>query len=182
MRIISGFYKGKKIKGGADLSIRPTTDKIKEYIFNILQDFPTDKIVVDVFSGSGNLGLEALSRGAKKIIFVENKLSSIKVLKENIDSLRIPEDKYKIIQSDAIEFIRINKIPIDLCLMDPPFIYPQLQELLNIFFFNDFFNQESLLVVEHEINNPIGKESNLYNILKQKKTGRSLISFLEKRA
>ncbi|MCD4692780.1 MAG: 16S rRNA (guanine(966)-N(2))-methyltransferase RsmD [Calditrichales bacterium] len=182
MRIISGFYKGKKIKGGGDLSIRPTTNKIKEYIFNILQDFPTDKIVVDIFSGSGSLGLEALSRGAKKIIFVENKLSSIKVLKENIDSLRIPEDKYKIIQSDAIEFSRTNKIPIDLCLMDPPFIYPQLQELLNIFFFNDFFYQESLLVVEHEINNPIGKESNLYNILKQKKTGRSLISFLEKRA
>jgi 16S rRNA (guanine(966)-N(2))-methyltransferase RsmD len=72
MRVISGIYKGRKLKSSNNLHIRPTTDQVKEFIFNILQDFPMNKTVVDIFSGSGNLGIEALSRGAQSICFVDN--------------------------------------------------------------------------------------------------------------
>ena len=74
MRIISGSYKGRKLISGKDQRIRPTTNKVKEFIFNVLDDFPRNKSVADIFSGSGNLGLESLSRGAKSVVFVEKAL------------------------------------------------------------------------------------------------------------
>ena len=84
MRIISGKYKGRHLYASKNQSIRPTTDRIKEYIFNILDDFPKDSRVLDLFSGSGNLGIEALSRGANHVTFVDIAHSSMKVLKKNL--------------------------------------------------------------------------------------------------
>ncbi len=178
MRIISGLYKGRKIKSSDDQSIRPTTDRVKEYIFNILQDFPAGKTVIDMFSGSGNLGIESLSRGAEKIFFVEQALSSIAVLKNNLSALNISTDKYEIIKMDALHFSKKANIKAQLCLLDPPFVYPPLQELLNNIFENGVVTADGLLVVEHEISNPIEKESAVYDMLRQKKMGRSLISIL----
>jgi len=84
MRIISGIYKGRRLKCNNNLHIRPTTDRVKEYIFNILQEFPSNKMVCDLFSGSGNLGIEALSRGANQIYFIDSSNESMRVLKKNI--------------------------------------------------------------------------------------------------
>ena len=80
MRIIAGKYKGQHIYSAKNQSIRPTTDRVKEYIFSILNDFVKDCRVLDLFAGSGSLGLEALSRGSSTISFVENSYNSIKVL------------------------------------------------------------------------------------------------------
>lgn len=181
MRIISGRYKGRRLVSSQDLSIRPTTGRIKEQIFNILQDFSSNRPVADVFSGSGNLGLEALSRGAKKVFFVEKALSSVNVLIKNLENLGVPDDTYRIIQKDALEFAHTYDYNIELFLLDPPFVYPQLQELIDAIFLNPHYNPEALVVVEHEITNPIHRETTEYSILKQKKKGRSLISFIEKR-
>ena len=181
MRIISGSYKGRKLITGKDQSIRPTTNKVKEFIFNILDDFPLNKSVVDIFSGSGNLGLEALSRGAKTVVFVEKARSSIIVLKRNIHALNISDDQYTIIQSDAIQFVNRSSHPFDLIFMDPPFVYPPLQNLVDKAVSSTFMHEKSLLVIEHETTNPIDMESPLYAIIKQKKMGRSLISFIVKR-
>ena len=87
MRVLSGKYKGKLLKASKDLSIRPTTNRIKETIFNILYDFCNDKNVLDLFSGSGSLGIEAISRGASSVTFLEHSESSMKVLKQNITVL-----------------------------------------------------------------------------------------------
>ncbi|MGD9487462.1 MAG: 16S rRNA (guanine(966)-N(2))-methyltransferase RsmD [Calditrichaceae bacterium] len=181
MRIISGIYKGRRLKSSNDLSIRPTTDRVKEDIFNILQDFPYGKIVIDLFAGSGNLGLEALSRGAEKIYFVEKAPTSIKILTSNLEHLKISQDQHEIIRSDAIDFANTTGLSVDLCLMDPPFVYPQIQELVDTVFIRNVISPGGLLVLEHEITNPIMPESSDYNILKQKRVGRSLLSFLEKR-
>lgn len=181
MRIISGIYKGRKLKTSNDLSIRPTTDRVKEYIFNILQEFPRDRDVLDFFSGSGSLGLEALSRGASKVRFVEKAASSIKVLTENLAKIKVPEDNFQIIQNDALAFTKTKPDKADLCFMDPPFIYPPLQELVNSFFVNQLLTEDGILVVEHEHINPIDMESDLYHVFSQKKISRSLISFIEYR-
>jgi len=181
MRIISGLYKGRKLKSSKDLHIRPTTDRVKEFIYNILQDFPQNKIAADIFSGSGNLGIEALSRGAQKVIFVDNSQSSINVLKENLSNLEIPETKFRILIDDAVHFAQLNEIKIDLCLVDPPFVYSQLQTLIDALFEGSTLSKDSVLVVEHEINNPIKDATLLYDTIKLKKFGRSVIHFLAKR-
>ncbi|MCB0281722.1 MAG: 16S rRNA (guanine(966)-N(2))-methyltransferase RsmD [Calditrichae bacterium] len=183
MRIISGIYKGRRLQAGNDLSIRPTTDRVKEYIFNILQDFPENKVVADIFSGSGNLGLESLSRGAAKVVFVEKNISSVKVLKKNLETFRITSSNYSIINTPAQNFAAGNHEDIQLYLLDPPFVYPELQLLIDTFTRSEHFMIGNLLVLEHEVSNNIKLEGDLpYNVLKQKKMGRSLISFLEKRS
>ncbi len=179
MRIISGLYKGRKLKSAGDLSIRPTTDKVKEYIFNILQDFPQNKQVLDVFAGSGGLGLEALSRGAASVRFVEKADSSIDILNQNLDHVKVPREKIAIIRKDALDFAVSNPPKADLCLLDPPFKYPPLQELVDRFFENKIVASEGIMVVEHEIINPLEPESLFYHIFLQKKISRSYISFLQ---
>jgi 16S rRNA (guanine966-N2)-methyltransferase len=181
MRVISGIYKGRKLVSSKDLHIRPTTDRVKEFIFNILHDYPQDKMVADIFSGSGNLGIEALSRGARKTVFVDNSNNSMHILKKNIESLKIPKDGYDIRLEDAINFVKNSDNIFDLYLIDPPFDYPPLQNLLDTMFKNPKINNDSLVVLEHEITNNINESSNKYEIIKQKKFGRSLISFLIKK-
>ena len=181
MRIISGIYKGRKLKSSKDLSIRPTTDRVKEYIFNILQDFPRETEVFDFFAGSGSLGLEALSRGATKASFIEKSATSIKILKDNLTEIKVPTESYQIVQKDALTFTESSQRKADLCFMDPPFIYPPLQDLVNSFFKNQMLNTSGILVVEHEVINPIELESDLYHIFNQKKISRSIISFIEDR-
>lgn len=180
MRIISGIYKGRKLSAGNDLSIRPTTDRVKEFIFSILQDFQENKVVADIFSGSGNLGIEALSRGAKKIVFVEKNNSSIEVLQKNLEKVKIDSSAFQILNLPAETFVYKNHKEIGLYFLDPPFNIENLQHLLNTLTSSDNFVTGDLIVLEHEVSNPIKLESVYYRVLKQKKLGRSLITFIEK--
>ena len=181
MRVISGIYKGRKLKSSNSLHIRPTTDRVKEYIFNILQDFPVSKIVVDMFSGSGSLGIESLSRGADKAFFVDNSKQSLDVLQNNLKSIQVPDLKYQVIQRVAIKFSERNNQYFDLYLLDPPFDYPSVQILLDSIFKNEVLTTDSIIVLEHEISNPIDETSNFYEIIKKKKFGRSVINFMIKK-
>ena len=181
MRVISGVFKGRKLQAGNNLSIRPTTDRVKEYIFNILQDFQSQKNVADIFSGSGSLGIEALSRGAIHCNFVEKNRSSIKVLQKNIMHIGLNTHAYNIVNISAEQYVLSDHSDIQLYFLDPPFIFPQLQILINNLTASEYFHSENLIVLEHETSNPVEIESMFYNILKQKKIGRSLISFIEKR-
>lgn len=181
MRIIAGIYKGRKLKSSDDLSIRPTTDRVKELIFNVLQDFPEGKTVLDLFSGSGSLGLEALSRGAKKVYFVDSSNKSLEILKQNIKTIGIPQEQYVILKLAAIDYARMTSVPFDLLLLDPPFKYAELQLLIDTLLQFSIMTSKSLLVLEHERINRIETNSELYDILIQKKMGRSLISFLVRR-
>lgn len=178
MRVLSGKYKGKKLVSSKDKSIRPTTNKIKEYIFNILQDFCQDKYVADIFSGSGNLGIESLSKNSKHVVFVDVSRGSITVLKKNLNELKIATDNYDIVNNDAIKFCVESDYYFDLIFMDPPFHYPPLNDLLLEIFRNKKLNENGILIVEHEISNPVNCNTDLFEILKQKKIGRSLISFI----
>jgi len=181
MRIIAGIYKGRKLKGSSDLSIRPTTGRVKELIFNVLQGFTEDNAALDLFSGSGTLGIEALSRGAQKVVFVDASDRSLAVLKDNLNTIGVPEEKYSIVKSDAIQFVKKAEFSVDLLLLDPPFRYPKLQQLIDLLVTSKLMTQKSVLVVEHETINPLKLESDVYEVLIQKKMGRSLISFLVKK-
>jgi 16S rRNA (guanine966-N2)-methyltransferase len=181
MKIIAGSYRGRRIFSSKDNSIRPTTNRIKESIFNILQDFCMNKDVLDLFSGSGNLGLEALSRGAKKIVFIEKSSKSIDIIKKNIEYLKIDHNIIRIIKKDAITFCNETHDRFDLIMLDPPFYYPPLQDLITLIFRRKILKQDGILVVEHEITNPINLFNSEYSILRQKIFGRSHITFIMNR-
>ncbi len=178
MRILAGQYKGKNLSAGNDLSIRPITNRIKEIIFSVLDNFCDNKIVLDLFSGSGSLGLEALSRGARYITFVEKEFSSIRVLEKNIKTLSLTTDNVQIIQSDALKFSKKDYRSFKLILMDPPFKYTTLQELVIEIIKNNLLDKKGILVVHHEVDNPLLRNDVPYQLVKQKKIGRSLVSFI----
>jgi len=178
MRIIAGQYKGKKLVAGNDLTIRPITTKIKESVFNTLGDFVSDKSVLDLFSGSGSFGLEALSRGAAFITFVEQARSATRILRNNLQACQIAHDKFVIFTSDAKQFINTHSRSYELILMDPPFNFLLLQDIIDNICINQILSKTGILVLHHEISNPIVTDSMIYDLFKQKKFGRNTVSYI----
>jgi 16S rRNA (guanine966-N2)-methyltransferase len=122
MRIISGKYGGRKLTSFKADHIRPTTDRVKEVIFNKLQGDIEGARVLDLFSGTGNLALEALSRGAAQVTAVEKNQKSIEIIKKNCELLKIPKNEISLIKKDVIVFLK-GSFPqaFDIILIDPPF-------------------------------------------------------------
>ncbi len=108
MRIISGRLKGRRLLTPTKGSLRPTSDRVKESMFNILGKEVEGKVVLDLFAGTGNLGIEALSRGAKKAIFVEKSREALRLIERNL-SLCEMEDRSEILLKDVIQGLRILK-------------------------------------------------------------------------
>lgn len=121
MRIISGKYRGHHLVSFQADHIRPTTDRVKESQFNILMGYIEGAKVLDLFSGTGNLGLEALSRGAAEVTFVEKSKQSLAILQKNLEKLKVSEP-YKIVQKDVLSFLKTySGEPFDVIFADPPF-------------------------------------------------------------
>lgn len=136
MRIIAGEAKGRKILSPPDgnNTTRPTLDRVKESIFNIIQNYVYDSIVVDVFSGTGSLGLEAVSRGAKECYLFDKSPTTFAMLKENVVSLKF-EDRCKCMNVDAYEGLNElgNKgIKFDLIFIDPPYCKEMIPKAIEI--------------------------------------------------
>lgn len=123
MRVISGTAKGKRLKAPTGLNTRPITDMIKEALFNVLGSRVMDARFLDLFAGSGSVGIEALSRGASKVIFVEHSNEAAKIIKENVDNCRF-DQRYQILRNDvfkALGLLERQEDRFDLIYIDPPF-------------------------------------------------------------
>ena len=117
MRVITGTARGRKLKEPKNMDIRPTTDKVKESIFNILQFDIEGRRVLDLFAGTGQLGIEALSRGAKSTTFVDESNEAIKIVKENLEQCKLKGD---VVRENAITFLgQCGKY--DVVFLDPPY-------------------------------------------------------------
>ena len=164
MRIISGIYKGRQVKFPKSKLVRPTTDKVKESLFNYLQNqIDFDGInVCDIYAGSGSLGLEALSRGASNCDFVENNFGVSKVLQENIDSLAAGENS-KIFKMEAVKFSRIkNHGTYDLILADPPFFKNDIHNVTANLLTNKFLTETGRIIIERSIQTEEIDKENFY--------------------
>lgn len=153
MRIISGIYGGRTIKFPKSDLVRPTTDKVKESLFNyLLHSFDFEGIkVCDIYAGSGSLGLEALSRGASEIHFVEKDFHVSKTLKENIDSL-CAGDACKIYKMEALKFSKIAEHEeYDLILADPPFFKNDIHNVVANLLSRKYLKENGILLVERSI-------------------------------
>lgn len=153
MRIISGKYKGKKIIGFDIEGTRPTQDRVKESLFAMIQNEIYESTVLDLFAGSGNLGIEALSNGAKLVYFVDNNPKCIQVLKQNLTS--IPEKNSKVLEMDyqkALTYFWNQQIKFDIIFLDPPYQLTCFNETIQTILKLDLLNTEGILVCEYEFN------------------------------
>ncbi len=153
MRIISGKFGGRTIKSPNSKLVRPTTDKVKESLFNYLIhsiDFEGIK-VCDIYAGSGSLGLEALSRGAAEVHFVEKDFHVVKTLEANINSLNA-QSECKIFRMEAVKFSRISEHEdYDLILADPPFFKDDVHSLVHNLLERNYLNENGIMLIERSI-------------------------------
>lgn len=148
MRVITGSARGRRLKSPEGVDVRPTTDKVKEAIFSVVQFDIEDSAVLDLFSGSGQMGIEALSRGAKSCVFVDSSRSSIDVTKENIVAAGF-KNEATVINSDSIGYLRMCRNTFDIAFLDPPYskgLAEQAAELLS-----GHMSDRGIIVCEHEL-------------------------------
>lgn len=151
MRIISGRFKGRVLASFQADHIRPTTDRVKETLFNKWMHHVDGARVLDLFSGTGSLGLEALSRGASHVQFVEMNLKSIDILKKNIALLKLESSEYSILKSDVIGFLKKYKgEPFDLILTDPPFTEKMAHNVMEAMDLSACLGLQTLVAIESQ--------------------------------
>ena len=155
MRVISGSLKGKSIKFLKNLSTRPLKDAVKENIFNILKHSNLINVkieeanILDLYSGFGSFGIECISRGAKKVIFVENHLEALKILNKNISQLNI-EEKTKIINEDCFNFLNYHKNfkkKFQMVFMDPPYKEKKINYLIEEFKDKKILDEKGIIII-----------------------------------
>lgn len=179
MRIITGSAKGCRLKAPKGLATRPTADRVKESVFNILSNAVMEAEVLDIFAGTGNLGLEALSRGAAKAVFVDKSSESIKIIKENAEQTRLVSQT-EIIKGDVIaclERLARQAINFDLVFCDPPYSKGLVQQSLLVLDRLDILNDEALLVIEHDSKDDINLLLEHINLIRSERYGATTISF-----
>lgn len=144
MRVISGSMRGKRLKEPANYDIRPTTDKVKESIFNIIQFDIEGRRVLDLFAGTGQLGIECLSRGAAEVTFVDQSREAIAIVKENVSSCGF---KARVVQDDSISFLSRGE-KYDIILLDPPYATNLLDKALQIINSVDILTEGGIIMCE----------------------------------
>ena len=186
MRIIAGLFKGRKIYEPKDKSTRPLKDLTKESIFNILQHSNKFKInlktavILDIFAGVGSFGLECLSRGAKKVIFIENYKYALDILKKNLANLKMINN-YEIINKDAYDINTLKKIneKFELIFLDPPYKDTNIKTLLIDILRENILNTNGIVIL-HRHKNANDVIPLNYTVVEEKKYGISKILFLIK--
>ena len=180
MRIISGTSKGRRLETFRGQTLRPTSDRVKESLFNILGRAVEDKVILDLFAGTGNLGIEALSRGAKRAIFVEKETRAIRLIEKNLSHLGMGA-RCEILPQDAIRAIGILKQrgeSFDLILMDPPYEKGLIQKTLAKLNPQSIYHKDSILIIEHNRREPLPHTMEAWNLVRQRRIGDTLLSFL----
>ncbi len=151
MRIITGKLKGRHFNIPKGLDVRPTTDRTKESIFNLIEArvFMEGTQILDLFAGSGNLGFEAISRGARHVTSVELDAQNVKQIEKTAADFGI-DDQMRIVCSDAQRFLNGMAIPYHFIFCDPPYDYPFMDELIDQVFKENWLTDEGWLILEHD--------------------------------
>lgn len=189
MRVISGKARGTKLSSIESITTRPTLDRVKESLFNILQEDVNQKVILDLFAGSGALGIEALSRNAKYVVFCDNNKQAIQMIKTNLEKTRLIE-KTEIVNMDykkCIELLNAKKQKFDLIFLDPPYKDNIAVDSLKQIIKNKLLNNKGIVVIEtdevnrdlKELNEAMTTELQNVRIFDQRKYGRASLIFLK---
>ena len=179
MRIISGKLKGRKLTSFRGRRIRPTSDRVREAIFDILAIEWDGKEVLDLFAGTGGLGIEALSRGAHRVVFIENHPQALRVLKKNLRALNLTES-CELVKFDVEAGIRSaekNKWKFDVVFLDPPYAIGLADNTLRLIAASNILGENGLVVVEHPCQERFSEQYRKIKMIDQRRYGRTGISF-----
>ncbi len=181
MRVISGYLKGKNIEGYNTPGTRPTMDRVKESIFASIQDFIDNATVLDLFCGSGSLGIEALSMSANSCYFVDNGKEILNYLNKNITNLNI-KDKSIVINKDyrdALLYFNNNNIKFNIILVDAPYKLKVMEEVIELVNAYNLLLDNGILVLEYSFDKLKDKYNNLI-LYKNKKYGDKYVNIYKK--
>ena len=151
MRVITGTARGRKLMEPKDMSVRPTTDMVKEAIFSIVQFDVPGRRVLDLFAGTGQLGIEALSRGARECVFVDNNPASLRLVQKNLEICGM---KAPVVRSDAVSFLAGGG-KFDLVFIDPPYTKGLYEKVLYSAFEFDILTNGGIILVESMRGEPL---------------------------
>ncbi len=178
LRVISGSARGHKLKTIKGIDTRPTSDKVKESIFNIIATEIIDSNVLDVFAGTGSLGIEALSRGAKKAVFIDKSMDSCDIIRENLAHTKLA-DRAEIYSKDyksGIERLYRNGYKFDLIFLDPPYNKNFIQNTLKLVTKNDIISDDGIIVVEHSHSDGLPESCGKLKAVDTRKYGDTMIT------
>ena len=179
MRVITGKARGVVLKTPEGMATRPTADRVKEALFNIIQFEIPAASVLDLFGGTGQLGIEALSRDAKRAVFVDEREDACKLIKENLRRTKL-EDCARVVRSDYMAYLKTCKDKFNIILLDPPYAEVFLENALKMITEIDILETGGIIVAER----PLGKELSWdfpgYTRSRDYKYGRTLITVYRK--
>lgn len=178
MRVITGKYRGRKLNTPQDYDIRPTSDKAKEALFSILANQLYDSRVLDLFAGTGSLGIEALSRGASYCLFADASGKSLKLVKENLEHCKVEEktrvaagDYKKILKNLADRIEDGLEKPFDIILLDPPYNKGLLPEAFELIKQGNILASDGVIVAEHRKEEILPEEISGFHRIKERRYG-----------
>lgn len=182
MRVIAGKVRRMTLVTPPGREVRPTTDRIKETLFNILQNDLADCRFLDLFSGSGGIGIEALSRGAKEAVFVDKNKDSIRCIEQNLSHTRLKEEA-EVLPMDVLQAIRNlskrNKL-FDIVFMDPPYECDMEKDVLDALASSGIIDESTIIIVETSLRTDIEKwNDGKYEIVRSKRYKTNMHVFLK---
>jgi RNA methyltransferase, RsmD family len=182
MRVIAGTAKRLQLKTLPGLETRPTTDRIKETLFNMINHELCDCRFLDLFSGSGGIGIEALSRGAKKCVFIEKNQHAIKCIEENLRFTKLMPNA-QVLRSDVLSGLHLlnEQEPFDFIFMDPPYEQGLEKQVLEKLISSNLINEDTIIIIEAALNTEFDYLSQMgYLVVKCKKYKTNIHMFAKK--
>lgn len=179
MRVITGSAKGRRLKTLPGLEVRPTIEGVKEAIFSIVQFEVEDAVVLDMFAGSGQLGIEALSRGAKKVCFVDNSAESIKIIRDNLKHTQL-EANAVVSNMANNAFLRSTKEKFDIAILDPPYNHKLIQKTMPQLV--EKMSECGIIICEHERETDLPERFGDFAISKIYRHGRATLTAYRRKA
>lgn len=180
MRVVAGKYRGKTLKSPSDDKIRPTTTRIKETLFNVLQGYVKDSVALDLFAGSGALGIECISRGAREVSFVDKSRDAINLVKQNLNGIN---ENYRIYNTDFLAFLHscvTQGKKFDLIFIDPPYASGIAEIAVEFILQNNLLEEDGIIIFEHGEDKTYTLDNKGYK-QRTKKMGTVVAEFISKK-
>ena len=179
MRVITGKARGVQLKTPDGMATRPTADRVKEAVFSIIQFEIAGAKVLDLFGGTGQLGIEALSRGAKQAVFVDAAEPACKLIRENLRRTKL-EQQGQVVRSDYMQYLRSCRDRFDIILLDPPYAEVFLENSLKMITEIDILQSGGIIVTERPVDKELQYEFDGYTRSKDYKYGNTLLTLYRK--
>jgi 16S rRNA (guanine966-N2)-methyltransferase len=175
MRVTGGIGKGRKLKIPAGSRVRPTSDKVKQALFNILGQKVEGALFLDLFAGIGGIGIEALSRGAGRVVFVDDSRDSLKIIKKNVEQTGFAE-RAQVVASKAETFLKKTSEQFDIVFIDPPYSLA-LEPLLVVIGETGILKPDSILIAEHFKKHPSIEHTGNLLLYREAQYGDTVLAF-----